>query len=396
MALRGAVVIGGFINGLGLVRALAAQRVPVAVVTTQPYDIAHRSRWCREHHHLDELDEFSHRLGDLLQRRRSAWQGWALIPTTDEALRALAVDFEPLSSWYRVCGVPMESARPFFDKKEMNRLAAAAGVACPADFGAADQLALDHRQFPVVVKPRTNSEFSRRFGKKLFFAPDSDSLQRAISATREAHIAADVSDYIPGPDSEVFAYCTYLDGGGEPRAGVTVHKLRQAPPRFGIARVAEVVSEISELRDATIALARRLGHRGAAVAEFKRDARDGRFRFIEMNGRSVIYNALLRRAGVDLAALTWSDFVAGQPTTSRSWCWPGVWIHEHADLLYSLLWRGPESPDCRSFLLPYRRAKELAVWSPRDPLPFSLLWGRTLREGVRGLRAGSLASRVRQ
>jgi glycerol-3-phosphate dehydrogenase len=41
----GAIVIGGYINGLGLVRALAARKVATAVITTQPYDIAQRSRW---------------------------------------------------------------------------------------------------------------------------------------------------------------------------------------------------------------------------------------------------------------------------------------------------------------------------------------------------------------
>lgn len=37
---RGAIVVGGYVNGLGIVRALAARGIPVAVVTTQPFDVA--------------------------------------------------------------------------------------------------------------------------------------------------------------------------------------------------------------------------------------------------------------------------------------------------------------------------------------------------------------------
>jgi hypothetical protein len=51
----GAVVIGGHINGLGLVRALAAHGVPTAVVTTSPFDIADRSRCVSAHVALHAL-----------------------------------------------------------------------------------------------------------------------------------------------------------------------------------------------------------------------------------------------------------------------------------------------------------------------------------------------------
>jgi cation diffusion facilitator CzcD-associated flavoprotein CzcO len=48
----GAVVIGGYLAGLGAVRALARQGVPVAVVVTRANGVAHDFRWVAERHVL--------------------------------------------------------------------------------------------------------------------------------------------------------------------------------------------------------------------------------------------------------------------------------------------------------------------------------------------------------
>ena len=158
-----------------------------------------------------------------------------------------------------------------------------------------------------MVKPLVAPRFFARFGSKLGVASDRDELERWISEMGRAQIPGLVMDLVPGPDSDIYAYCAYLDQGGAPVAGRLVRKLRQTPPGFGDARVAEIVDELPDLREATVEIARRIGLRGIVSAEFKRDSRDGRFRFIEVNGRSIVYNGLLRRAGLDLAGLAWND-----------------------------------------------------------------------------------------
>jgi hypothetical protein len=45
------------VNGLGVVRALAANGVRTAVIRTKPYDIAHRSRWAAAHRAVSDLQE---------------------------------------------------------------------------------------------------------------------------------------------------------------------------------------------------------------------------------------------------------------------------------------------------------------------------------------------------
>jgi predicted ATP-grasp superfamily ATP-dependent carboligase len=150
--------------------------------------------------------------------------------------------------------------------------------------------------------------------------------------------------------------------------------------------VAEVVEEEPGLREATVEIARRMGVRGIISAEFKRDARDGRLRFFELNGRSMVYNGLVRRAGLDLAGMAWREHIGEQPGPPTAPDWRGVWIHLHPDLLRSALEGRRGHMGLAEFVAPYRRPKIEAVWSPRDPMPFAAQWSRSLNDGVQALR----------
>jgi D-aspartate ligase len=391
----GAVVIGGYVNGLGLVRGLAARGVPTAVVTTKPFDIAHRSRLIRAHDSAPDIEERPGQLVELLERRARDWRGWALIPTNDAALAALAAHHDRLSSLYRVAAPPEEVARTFLDKALMLEVARDVGLDAPHCYGpaTASGVARQDVRFPVIVKPRVPYPFVSRFGCKLWVAGDRHELNRGISRLAEARIPGLVFDLVPGPDSRILAFCTYIDRHGDPAGSLTVRKLRQNPPLYGDARVAELAADDGALREGTVELLRRMGHRGIAIAEFKVDPRDGRARFIEVNGRSVVYNGLLRRGGLDVGALAWSDYVHGRPEPCRTNGWGGAWIHLHPDVLYSALYRRHRIR-LADFLAPYRRATVEAVWSRADPAPFITQWSRTVRDGATALRRRSLQERV--
>lgn len=389
-------MLGGYINGLGLVRALAANGIPTAVIRTQPFDIAHHSRHVCAHETALELAEHPELLVELLVRRADNWPGWALFPTNDETLAVLARHQDQLGSKYRIIAPTWEAACHLLDKNLMHKTAQAVGMDVPHYYGLAEATtaARPELRFPVVVKPVSGHRFFARFGCKLFVAHDRGELTRCVGRIRDANVPCSVFDFIPGADDRIYVYCVYMDDRGNPSAGLTVRKLRQSPPLFGVARVAEVVEGHAALREASIELLRRIGFRGMAMVEFKLDPRDGTFWFIEVNGRSVVYNALLRRAGLDLAALAWSDYMGGRLETARPNGWPGVWVNLHADVLYSAFYRHYDRIGFRDFIAPYRRPKIEAVWSARDPFPFLAQWSRTAWEGAIALWRGTLGERL--
>lgn len=381
------MVIGGHINGLGIIRSLSKRGIPVAVITTKPYDISQYSNAVLATAAVPETEENPELLVELLERRAVEWQGWALFPSNDGALSALARFRERLSSSYRVVAPPWEVARHVLDKDLMRRAAEAAGITVPRCYGTAEG-GVANTSFPVIVKPVLSHRFYSFFGCKLFIARDREELAHCIRRIEQAQIACSIYECIPGPDTCIYSYCLYMDARCNPSPGITVRKLRQSPPLFGVARVAEVAEEVAGLREASVELLRGVGFRGMAAVEFKLDERDGRFYFMEVNGRSVLYNGLLRRAGLDLAGMAWSDHVSGcsEPVTPTGW--PGVWVNLHADLMYSLLVRGKNRIGLAEYLAPYRRPVYEAVWSARDPGPFFAQWLRTISEGASALRQG--------
>jgi len=389
-------VIGGYINGLGVARALAALGIHTSVVRTAAFDIAHHSRAVASHDAALDVATRPESLLELLERRASDWSGAALFPACDEALSVLSRHRERLSADYRVLAPPWDVARHVLDKALLLQAARATGIRAPHYYGVANAAtaALPGIRFPVIVKPFVSCEFQARFATKLFVAYDRPELERCVSRVAGAECACGVFDLVPGDDAQIYAYGTYVDTRGEPRAGVTIRKLRQSPPHFGVARVAELTDDQPGLREATIELLRQIGYHGIAVAEFKRDPRTGAFQFLEVNGRSTIYNGLLRRGGVDLSALAWADQVDGEPISAASNGWPGVWVNLHADLLYSALGRRLDPLSFSEFLAPYARPVTHAVWAARDPGPFLALWSRTLREGVATLARGADSPRL--
>jgi predicted ATP-grasp superfamily ATP-dependent carboligase len=240
-------------------------------------------------------------------------------------------------------------------------------------------------RFPVLVKPIQHDRLISSFGAKLFLARNRAELATATERLRQAGAPGLVFDLVPGPDSNLYVYCVYVDARGEPSPGITVRKLRQHPPVIGGARVAEIAPEIPVLREASVELLRRAGFRGMAFVEFKLDPRSGRFAFIEVNGRAVQFNSILAPTGVDLAGMAWADFVLGQPLRVRPTGWRGSWIHLQADIRCSIAYRHQERLSLAELAAPYRRPKTFAVWSRSDPRPYLAQTRLGLRSSVAAL-----------
>jgi len=365
----GAVVVGAHVNGLGVIRALAARGIPIAAVTTRPFDMAHHSRWVSERHELFELHEDIDSLADFLELNARRWPGWAVYPTNDDSLTALARHHERLSSSYTLPVQPWETVADIVDKDRMHHLARTTGIEVPVCHGTMDDGVMPNR-YPVLVKPIQHDRLISTFGTKLFLARDAGELRMAEARVRQAGLRGLVFDFVPGPDRNLLVYCVYVDAHGEPSPGVTVRKLRQHPPLIGGARVAQVATEPPQLREATVELLRRIGFRGMAFAEFKLDSNTGRFVFIEVNGRAVQFNSLLPPTGVDLVAMSWSDFVLKERPRARPTGWSGSWIHLQADIRCSIAYRRIERLSVSELVAPYRRPKTFAVWSAADPRPY--------------------------
>lgn len=390
----GAVVIGGYANAVGVVRSLGEKGVPVAVVLTMPQDIAHHSRHASEHERLEDLAGRPDSLVELLERRARDWAGRVVIPTNDHALTVLARHRDHMSAHYRIPVPPWEITRGVVEKDRTRRAASEVGIDVPGSFGSAtaDATRLD-LPYPVVVKPYRGHQFPEHFGKKLILVRSRPELETAVNDIERADIPCEIQELIPGGDDQHYDFYTYRTKSGDFVGDFMKRKLRQSPPFFGVTRAAEP-AHVPSLREPSYELIKRLEWRGFAHVAYKRDPRSGRFYLMEVNGRCPLVNGLARRAGIDVPFMIYSGSAYGEVLGIRPNGWSGVWLHLHADLLYTALYWRDESLDWKAFWNSYRRPKTDAVWSPTDPLPFFMEWWHTLRKAVRPTERRRMLDRV--
>jgi predicted ATP-grasp superfamily ATP-dependent carboligase len=113
-----------------------------------------------------------------------------------------------------------------------------------------------------------------------------------------------VQELIPGGGESQYSY-SGLFIEGQPIAAVVARRARQYPSDFG--RFSTFVETIEEpaLQIPAFKILNSIDFTGLVEVEFKRDARDGRYKLLDMNPRIWGWHSLCTSAGVDFSYLLW-------------------------------------------------------------------------------------------
>src|SRR5690349_1741538 len=129
----GALIIGGDYRGLGIVRSLGRQGIPVWVLTDE-HLLAATSRYARRSLPWPAGDD-TQRVKYLLELGvQHGLDGWALFPTGDEAVGLLACNHAELKKQFRLTIPPWEEIRWAYDKRLTYALAQELGVDFPRTY----------------------------------------------------------------------------------------------------------------------------------------------------------------------------------------------------------------------------------------------------------------------
>lgn len=293
-----AAVLGvGWVAGLAAIRSLGRMGVRVLAVDHRRSALGFRSRYAEAHvapsRSGDAYIAFLETLGEAVA-----------FPTHDDDLQTLARSRERLAL---ICPFPAwDVLGRIQDKRQQVAAAQRVEVAVPRTNDSGDGLA-----FPVVVKPSDPPSFRARFGVKAFRAENDAELAAALERAQD--FDPFVQEWIPGGDETLWTAGVYVDQSGRALGTFTGRKLRQTPREIGTARVAEARWR-PELADAAISLLRELRFHGIAQVEFKLDARDGRFKLIEVNPRLWEWHGLAAACGVDLPHIAYLDAIGRKPS----------------------------------------------------------------------------------
>ena len=299
-----------------------------------------------------------------------------LVPCTDLSVLALSGHRERLTAGFRWVLPQPGVVERLLDKASFQRLAAedglpVAGTVIVRSREDAERAAGTLR-FPCVLKPAVKTErWQAATSAKVFRTDDAGELLRQYDRCRNWVDALVVQEWIDGPDTAHVTCNAYFDAASRPHLTFVSRKLRQWPLEGGVGCLSEACRE-DAVRDETVRLFQRAGHRGLAYLEMKLDARDGRHVIIEPNvGRPTGRSAAADAAGIDLVytyycdALGWPLPPATAQTHRRT-----KWIYLRQDLQSAARqWRrGTLTPV--DWLRSLRGCRHDAVFSWRDPKPF--------------------------
>jgi D-aspartate ligase len=365
-----ALVFGEGVTGLAVLRSLGRNRVQ-AYVAGSCVDIVRSSRWFRPAPG-DPLDETPDPEPVARYLRELPFERAVLIPCNDEWALAIASLPGDLAESFPAPLAPAEVLRLLVDKGLFAQTAESLAVPTPRTMrvsGAADLDGLGEADLRrLFVKPCQSQPFSERFGVKALRLTGRAQAAEVLDEV-EGHQVL-LQEFIPGPPTGHLFLDGYVDRTGVMRACLARRRLRLHPPDFGNSTMS-VTIPMSEAEQALESLRRLfdgIGYSGLFDAEFVHDARDGRFKILEVNARPWWQLELAGASGLDLALMAYRDTLGLPLPEAGTYRVGRTWVHPLPDL--RAWWAGRRSGDLlggfplRSW---FRGANALFSWD--DPRP---------------------------
>jgi predicted ATP-grasp superfamily ATP-dependent carboligase len=319
---------------------------------------------------------------------------WVLFPTSDESAALLSKFHAALSSRFRVSTPTWDILSWAYDKRFTYRLAAQEKVDYPLTICPATEadLVAAACAFPAILKPATHATINRFTEDKAWPAANREELLARYREAREL-IPPDlilVQELIPGGGESQFSYAA-LCCDGQPIASLTARRTRQYPIDFGYSSSFVESLDIPEIVAPSRRLLAALQYTGLVEIEYKFDARNGRYKLLDINPRLWTWSPLGRRAGVDFPYLLWRMMV-GRPVSEQTARTGVRWVRMSTDVpaaIHEML-RG--RLNLRTYLRSLRSPLEFALVAADDPLPgildLPLFAYKHIHNGLAGLRKG--------
>ena len=323
-----AIVFGGDDNALSIVRSLGARNIQVYVLNNARADVQY-SRHARRIKVANDIPFGEAATLFLLGNDSDFLQGAVLLAASDEALEVISLYRERLERRFRLDLSNPVAQQLMLNKLSTYQMASEIEVPTPRFWQVQSSADVEASRaefvYPLIVKPKLSHVFQRHFRAKFLVAQDYEELVEALATVQREKIEVLLVEFIPGPDSQLCSYYTYLDEEGTALFDFTKRIIRRKPTNMGLAcyHVTDHVPRVGEL---SRRLFRHAGLRGLANAEFKLDKRDGQLKLIECNARFTAANGLLARAGFDLSNFAYNRIVGiEQPPLSEFRCGLRLW-----------------------------------------------------------------------
>lgn len=380
------IILGGYVNGLGLVRSFGQKKIPTLLLDHSP-SLAQYSKYTKGSicpHPVESEPEFINFLLDLGKKLPN--KGF-LLATNDIWLIPIIKNKSRLSNYYYFQMSDWNIIEKCWNKEYLYNIASENEIPIPKTYTIRTLQQIDEIlqriQFPCIIKPSVTIGFmeSIKSNSRTFLISSLEDLiylKNQIQMANFVDMSLIIQEYIPGPPSNLYTITSYSNQKSDIIAYSIGHKIRQYPPNTGTITSGEV-EYVPEVYQCASKLISALKFHGISNIEFKKNEKDNSYILMEINPRAGMWNYSALMSGVNLPYLAYLDIIGesyGDVPKSSS---GKKWIMLSTDLICALFTNKKEgysnySLKLSEWLNSIRGERIYAIESWQDPLPGVYHW----------------------
>jgi len=308
-----ALVLGGYINGYSIVKELYEEGVENIALFHTGRSVAGFSN---KIDYLGTIDKTPESLLKELKKLNELFDYIVPFPTDDLQVENLYHIREEIRSF---CYLPLnpDTVMQSFDKYYQYGVCEKIGVPYPktCQLNTINDLEkVDELIFPILIKPSTRVDIVQKVFRNIYIEDRAGytANKGRLKGFIKQGVEFIASEFVPGDDTNIYAYTCYRSQDGVTQNEWTGKKLTQYPDNYGVFCSAsnEAANEVLEQGRA---LVKALDAYGIIEPEFKYDKRDQKFKLMEVNLRSMMWHRTGKISGVRLHKSMYDYAVGNQP-----------------------------------------------------------------------------------
>ena len=307
-----AVVLGGYLNGFSIIQELYECGVPDIALIQYGKQLGGYSNKLKK---KISIDKNSDSLKKAIFELKEDYEYLILYPTDDLQLELLKNIENEIKEF---CYLPYNSENLLdsSDKSYQYKMCEKLKVPYPKTIticNISEIIYCDDLMFPLIIKPNTRKDLTKNVFRSLFITDPEDLIKNTerISSFLDQGITFLVSEVVPGNTAgNIYAYTAFRNKSGKILSSWIGKKLTQYPDDYGVfSSACNVAPDIIEEQGKTLVNGMNLF--GIVEPEFKYDYRDGKYKLMEINLRSMMWHRTGNRSGVNLEYSQWLDAIGG-------------------------------------------------------------------------------------
>ncbi|NLC03248.1 MAG: carboxylate--amine ligase [Tissierellia bacterium] len=371
-----AVVLGAnYYVGLSIIRCLGRNDIHITAI-----DYSEESRYGAKSKYLSEKHIAPHYkenpeglLNFLVEYAKKQDKKPVLYPGADPYVEFIDNYFYELKEYYLF---PMDKKgrwTEIMDKFRMSLLADEFNVKVPETINA-DEIDLIQRvneeiKYPCIIKPMDSASFVRAYRHKVFIINSEKELIEKVDMCKKDGHGIIVQRIIPGPEENCYCYDAYLNQDSKVTHYTSAYKIRQWPNNFGASTYAKQ-KWIPEIHHICKPFLEGIKFKGFAEVELKEDETSGEIYLIEVNVRTINFNEMLAKCGLNFPLIAYLEMTDKIPPNKSVEVETGYVFHYMYEDLFAIRGYLRSGQMTLGKIIRDNTFKKVhSTWSWDDPMP---------------------------